>query len=226
MSVHDGHRARRKQQYRDFGLDVLADHEALELLLFYALPRVDANPVAHRLLQRFGSLDGVFSAPLHELRSVEGVGENAATLLSLILPLARRARTLSTRQPAILDSTRRAGDYFVELFFGMREERLYEACLDAKGKLLRCSVVAEGNVDAVSLNLRRIVELAFQSNASAVILSHNHPSGVALPSADDNKTTLLVWDALHKVGVDLIDHIIVADGDFVSLRDNGLLPSR
>ena len=226
MSVHDGHRARRKQQYRDFGLDVLAAHEALELLLFYALPRVDANPVAHRLLERFGSLEGVLCAPLQELERVEGVGASAATLVSLVLPLARRARTLSTRRPVILDSTQRAGDYFLDLFFGSTGERLYAACLDAKGKLLRCGVVADGGVDAVSLNLRRIVELAFQSSASAVILSHNHPSGVALPSEDDNRATLLAWDALHKVGVDLIDHIIVADGDFVSLRDNGLLPPR
>ena len=224
MAVHDGHRARKKQQFRAHGLDAFADHETLELLLFYAIPRVDTNPVAHRLIERFGSLDGVLSAPPEELEKVEGVGESAATLLSLILPLVRRSRMTASKQPVILGTTQAAGEYFVDLFFGMREERLYEACLDAKGKLLRCAKVADGSVDAVSVNIRVIVENALKCGASAVVLSHNHPSGVALPSEDDNATTLAVYDALRTVDIRLLDHIIVADDDFVSIRDNGLLP--
>ena len=224
MAVHDGHRARKKEQFRTHGLDAFADHEALELLLFYAIPRVDTNPVAHRLIERFGSLDGVLSAPPEELEKVEGVGESAATLLSLILPLVRRSRMTASKKPVILGTTQAAGEYFVDLFFGMREERLYEACLDAKGKLLRCAKVADGSVDAVSVNIRVIVENALKCGASAVVLSHNHPSGVALPSEDDNATTLAVFDALRTVDIRLLDHIIVADDDFVSIRDNGLLP--
>ena len=226
MAVHDGHRARKKEQFRTHGLDAFADHEALELLLFYAIPRVDTNPVAHRLIERFGSLDGVLSAPPEELEKVEGVGESAATLLSLILPLVRRSRMTAAKKPVILGTTQAAGEYFVDLFFGMREERLYEACLDAKGKLLRCAKVADGSVDAVSVNIRVIVENALKCGASAVVLSHNHPSGVALPSEDDNATTLAVYDALRTVDIRLLDHIIVADDDFVSIRDNGLLPPR
>jgi len=224
MAVHDGHRARKKEQFRTHGLDAFADHEALELLLFYAIPRVDTNPIAHRLIERFGSLDGVLSAPPEELEKVEGVGESAATLLSLILPLVRRSRMTAAKTPVIIGTTQDAGNYFVDLFFGMREERLYEACLDAKGKLLRCAKVADGSVDAVSVNIRVIVENALKCGASAVVLSHNHPSGVALPSADDNATTLAVYDALRTVDIRLLDHIIVADDDFVSIRDNGLLP--
>ena len=224
MAVHDGHRARKKEQFRAHGLDAFADHEALELLLFYAIPRVDTNPVAHRLIERFGSLDGVLSAPPEELEKVDGVGESAATLLSLILPLVRRSRMTASKKPVILGTTQAAGEYFVDLFFGMREERLYEACLDAKGKLLRCAKVADGSVDAVSVNIRVIVENALKCGASAVVLSHNHPSGVALPSEDDNATTLAVYDALRTVDIRLLDHIIVADDDFVSLRENGLLP--
>ena len=226
MAVHDGHRARKKQQFRDHGLDAFADHEALELLLFYAIPRVDTNPIAHRLIERFGSLDGVLAAPAEELERVEGVGGNAATLLSLIVPLVRRSRVSSGRRATILSSAEQIGAYFCDCFFGVRDERLYEACLDAKGKLLQCCKVADGSVDAVNLNMRVIVENALKCGASAVVLSHNHPSGVALPSPDDNTTTLLVYDALRTVGVELIDHIIVADDDFVSLRDNGLLPPR
>jgi len=223
MGVHDGHRARRKQHFREQGLDAFSDHEALELLLYYAMPRVDTNPLAHRLLARFTSLDALFSATAEELASVEGMGENAAALLALIYPLARRAQA-STNAPVILADTEAAGRYFLSLFRGMRDERVYMACLDAKAKLLRCVGVAEGGADAASISLRRVVEQAFICNACKVILAHNHPSGVALPSPDDNQATLLAWDALHKVGITLIDHIIVADGDFVSLKDNGLIP--
>lgn len=222
MSVHDGHRQRKKQQFREHGLEAFAEHEALELLLYYAIPRQDTNPIAHRLLEHFGSLEGVFSAPLTELQKVEGVGENAATLIRLLFPLCRRVRTAGTKHEIILNSHESIGAYFLELFLGERREVFYEACLDAKGKLLACYRVAEGNADQVTVNLRRIVENALNANASLVLLSHNHPSGVALPSREDNQTTLQIKQALDNIGVRLVDHIIVADGDFVCLRDNGL----
>ena len=174
MPVHEGHRSRKKEQFRAHGLDAFADHEVLELLLYYAVPRQDTNPIAHRLIEKFGSLDA----------------------------------------------------YFLDLFFGEREEKLYEACLDAKGRLLACHLVAEGDTESVQLNMRKIVENALKCGASSVLLAHNHPSGVALPSPADNATTLSVFDALRTVGVELADHIIVADDDFVSLRHNGLLPER
>ena len=224
MSIHDGHRKRKKEQFLRHGLDAFADHEALELLLYYAIPRSDTNPVAHRLMERFGSLEGVFSASPEELEKVEGVGKNAATLLSLLMPLWRRMKSGSGSGDTILNSAERSGTYFIDRFLGVKQEELHEACLDAKGKLLACCRVAEGSVDSVSVNVRRIVENALRFGASNVILSHNHPSGVALPSGEDERMTLAVWDALHAVGIELVDHIIVADGDFVSLRQNGLLP--
>ncbi len=223
---HKGHRARRKELFLTQGLDAFADHEVLELLLFFAIARQDTNPVAHRLLDRFGTLDAVLGAPAEELEAVEGVGKNAAVLLSLLLPVVRRTLISSRKNDVPLVSTEQMGLYFCTLFFGAREETFYEACLDAKGKLLRCYKVAEGTVDAVNINIRRIVENALCCHASAVALAHNHPSGVALPSNDDNTTTLMIHDALRTVGIELVDHIIVADNDFVSLRDNGLFSPR
>ena len=225
-SVHDGHRARRKGQFREHGLDVFTDHGALELLLFYAVPQGDVNPLAHRLVERFGSLEAVFSAPPEELQQVKGVGEHAATLLTLILPLARRIHMESGKSGIPLCDAKQLGRYFSGLFFGVRQEVFYEACLDAKGKLLRCCKLADGSVNDVHINIRCVVENALHCGASAVALAHNHPSGVAFPSPDDNTTTLMVYNALQTVGIELIDHIIVADDDFVSLRDNGLLPPR
>ena len=122
MSVHEGHRQRKKEQFREHGLDAFADHEALELLLYYAIPRQDTNPIAHRLIERFGSLEGVFSAPAYELQKVEGVGENAATLIRLLFPLCRRVRTSGGRHEVIFNTRENIGAYFIELFFGERRE--------------------------------------------------------------------------------------------------------
>ena len=237
MAVHEGHRSRKKEQFRAHGLDAFADHEVLELLLYYAVPRQDTNPIAHRLMEKFGSLDAVFAADRAALEEVEGIGENASTLISLMFPLMRRIRASSGAHETILSDTEQAGAYFLDLFLGEREEKLYEACLDAKGssdletldakgRLLACHLVAEGDTESVQLNMRKIVENALKCGASSVLLAHNHPSGVALPSPADNATTLSVFDALRTVGVELADHIIVADDDFVSLRHNGLLPER
>ncbi len=152
MPVHEGHRSRKKEQFRAHGLDAFADHEVLELLLYYAVPRQDTNPIAHRLMEKFGSLDAVFAADRAALEEVEGIGENASTLISLMFPLMRRIRASSGAHEAILSDTEQAGAYFLDLFLGEREEKLYEACLDAKGRLLACHLVAEGDTERVQLN--------------------------------------------------------------------------
>ena len=221
MPVHEGHRSRKKEQFRAHGLDAFADHEVLELLLYYAVPRQDTNPIAHRLMEKFGSLDAVFAADRAALEEVEGIGENASTLISLMFPLMRRIRASSGAHEAILSDTEQAGAYFLDLFLGEREEKLYEACLDAKGRLLACHLVAEGDTESVQLNMRKIVENALKCGASSVLLAHNHPSGVALPSADDVQTTQRIAQALHAVDIVLIDHIVVAEGDYISMVQSG-----
>ena len=225
MGLHDGHRQRCKRRYLAAGAEGMDDHQLLELLLFYAIPRCDTNETAHRLLKRFGSLQGVLYADPGELAAVEGIGESAAVLLRLTGDLSLRARKAALPEK-LLNSPGRAGAYFAELLLGQKRELLYEACLDGKGKLLSCRCITKGTVTSSPLQVRQVVENALYSGADSVLLAHNHPSGVALPSPADNATTLSVFDALRTVGVELADHIIVADDDFVSLRHNGLLPER
>lgn len=220
MGIHDGHRDKMRKRYLATGLEGFAEHEALELLLFYAIPRRDTNPLAHQLIDRYGSLDAVLSAPVEELQTVEGVGESAAVLLHLVLPLAERCRLLAEKA-VILNSSEKAGAYLLRRFSGKKYEEVYQLCLDAKGKLLVCKLLTEGSLNGAELNIRKLVGNALLADASAVILSHNHPSGVALPSSEDFTTTDQVRSALEQVGVRLADHIIVADGDFVSMRDSG-----
>ena len=219
MGIHKGHRERKKEQYMRWGLELLADHEVLELLLYYALPRVDTNPVAHRLLEKFGSLDLVFSASVQELMQVEGIGEHAAILLSLV-PQAYR-RSCIRGEDVILSSTKKAGEFFLGRYEGVKREVMYQVCLDMKYKVIRCVEVGKGSVSKADVSVREIVENAILYKAGAVMLAHNHPSGVALPSREDEIATLQIRDALSTIGVELLDHVIVADGDFVSLADNG-----
>lgn len=222
MGIHEGHRQRKKEQFLKNGLGSFADHEVLELLLYYAIPRRDTNELAHQLMERFGSLNGVLNAVPEELQKVSGIGENAATLLHLVPAVMCRAAE-KTPTERILNSVERSGSFFMDLLSGQRREALYQVCLDAKGKVLSYSQIASGTVDSVTLNVREIVENALHADASAVLLGHNHPSGIALPSAEDRSMTLQVRQALETMGIQLVDHIIVADGDFVSMAASGLL---
>lgn len=223
-SVHAGHRDRKKQQFLRHGLDAFADHEALELLLFYSIPQQDTNPLAHRLINRFGSLSAVLAAPPEELMQVKGVKASTAVLLSLVPQIYRRARMSLTESEEILDTAERQGRYFLELFTAQSSEVMYQLCLDAKGRKLNVYKVCEGDVGSVGLSVRTIVENALRCKAALVVLAHNHPSGVALPSAADKCATRQVWDALDPIGICLLDHIIVADDDFISMRQSGISP--
>jgi len=223
VGIHDGHREKMRRRFLAGGLDVFADHEALELLLYYAIPRRNVNPIAHALMERYGSLSAVLSAPVEDLKQVAGIGERTAILLKLSPALAGKARLTESGQEQAMTSSELAGQYLLERFAGEKNEVIYQLCLDRKGKLLVCKRLGEGGISSAALDVRRLVENAILSQASAVILAHNHPSGIALPSGDDYSATERAKAALATVGVALADHIIVADGDFVSMADSGYL---
>lgn len=223
MSVHEGHRQRMRRQLQTSGMDSLSDVQVLEVLLYYAIPRADTNPLAHRLLERFGSLSGVLEAAPDELVKVDGMGQAAAQLISLVLQLERRHFIDRNGPASILDTTTRCGQYLVPYFHGEQNEVVYLLCLDAKCKALCCVPVHRGSITAASISVRKIVQTALNQNAASVVIAHNHPSGYALPSQEDIDTTRTIQAALHGVGIVLADHIIVADDDFVSLADDGYL---
>ena len=227
MGIHDGHREKMRRRFLSGGLEQFADHEALELLLYYAIPRRDTNPIAHALIDRYGSLSAVLAAPVEDLQKVEGIGESAAILLKLVPRLCAKARLADAdRQELILNTASRAGAYLLELFYGEQNEVIYQLCLDRKGKLLACKKLGEGSIASAALDVRKLVENAILHSASSVVLAHNHPSGIASPSHEDYAATDRARNALETIGVALADHIIVADGDFVSLAESGYLEKR
>lgn len=222
MSVHDRHRERLRERFLKEGLDNFAEHQVLEMLLFYCLPRVDTNAIAHELIKRFGSLSSVLEASPKELQKVQGIGPNAACFLSFAAAFSRfyminRSNTAGKCLLTVESWSESLAPYFL----GKTNETVYLLCLDAKGKLLTCKLISEGSVNTAGVQIRKVVEAALNMNASFAVLAHNHPSGLAFPSGDDVETTKIVADALHSVDVGLLDHIIFADDDSVSLVQSG-----
>ena len=220
-SIHKGHRERLKTRFLEEGLDNFTDIQVLELLLFYAIPQKDTNPIAHALLNHFGSLAHVLEADVEELKKVPGISDHSATLLRMVTELSRYYQVNSLQQTEVLTTLDACGEYLVPHFVGRCNETVFLLCLDAKCKVLCCREVGEGSINSASISVRKIVETAINANATTVILAHNHPSGVALPSAEDIQTTRRVAAALNAVEVHLADHVIVADGDFVSMVQSG-----
>ncbi len=222
MGIHDHHRDRLRRRFAA-GSEGFEPHQLLELLLFYSVPRADTNPAAHALLDTFGGLREVLDAPLAELKKVPGIGENSALLIKLIQRMAVAYTEPDGQKALILHSSADAGAYLMPKFLGERDEVAYLLCLDAKGKLLGCSEVGRGGACSTELDFRRVVETALSRNAVGVILAHNHPSGVALPSHSDEMTTRNLLRTLRMMQITLMDHIIVSDRDWVSMADSGML---
>ena len=221
MSIHDGHRQRLKERFLQGGLDNFTDVQVLELVLFYCIPRKDTNPIAHALLDHFGSLSQVLEASVEELQKVPGIGENTAIYLTMLTQVGRYYLVDRSQREVILPTIDKCGAYLVPYFFGRSTETVFLLCLDAKCKVLCCREIGQGSVNSAGISVRKIVEVALGANATTVVLAHNHPSGLALPSAEDIQTTRRVAAALHAVEVHLADHIVVADGDYVSMVQSG-----
>ena len=217
MSIHEGHRQRLKDRFRTEGLDHFDEIHVLELLLFYCVSRKDTAPLAHSLLERFGSLPAVLNSTAEELEQVEGVGPSVSTFLTLITQVGRYYQIRQSDPGKILRSIDQCGNYLLPYFYGRQNETVYMLCMDAKCKVLCCKQVGEGSVNSANVPIRRIVEMALGAKASSVVLAHNHPSGLAIPSADDIATTQKVAKALETVEIILADHIVVAQNDYVSL---------
>ena len=226
MSIHDEHRQRMKERYERYGLDNFQEHEVLEMLLFYTIARKNTNPIAHRLIERFQSLDKVLSAPIQELEKVEGVGHTSALYLKTLNDLEKYRAIHREKGTVIVSSVLECGNYMLPYFKGSKVEKVFMLCLDAKGKVLCCREVSEGTVNATTISIRKIAEIALTEGATAVVLAHNHPTGLAVPSDKDIATTIQAEQALAAVDVGLIDHLIMDTNDFISMAESGAFRPR
>ena len=221
MGVHDGHRERMRQRFFRSGLDSFNEIEALEMLLFYAVPRRDTNVLAHELLARFGSLDEVFAATEQELSEVPGVGSTAAALIMLVPQLTRLSEVKRAERRTSVNTLRDVVDYLLPRFRYERDECVIVLCLNGQRQIVHTELMARGAVDAVPFDVRRIVEVALKRKAVYVVLAHNHPAGPADPSEEDDAATLQISRALSAVNITLFDHIITAGDSYMSYRESG-----
>lgn len=224
-ALHHGHRDRLRRRFVEEGLDTFEDHQVLELLLFHVIPRNDTNPIAHRLLRRFGSLAAVLEADPKDLTSVAGMGERSATFLALIPHVTRRYfLDRVARDRPRLNSTETVAEYLVPLMAGRAEEVFYVLCLDSHCRILYPALIGEGTVKEAHVHPRHVVEEALRHRAASVVLAHNHPGGTAKPSNADHRLTGLLVQALGAIGIPVLDHIIVAGEQCYSFSREGVLP--
>ena len=217
-----GHRNRVRERYLNTGLDAFRDYEALELLLFYAIPRKDTKSTAKNLISRFGSLPAVLDATLEELTEA-GLSPNAAILLKLVPDMNRYYAVKTDGAGQKVHSTSDAGRILCAMFRHEQTESVRLLCLNAGGKVLKLALLNEGDINAVHFSVRKIVETALSAKAVSVILAHNHPGGTLTPSREDLDATNSAKAALSTVGIQLLDHLIISGDGYCSLREEGYL---
>lgn len=223
-NLHAGHRERLRQRFLNEGLDHFDDHNILELLLFYCIPQKDTNELAHRLIEQFGSFSQVFLADYEALKAVKGMTANAAVLLKMIPPLfGRYLERMQAPEEEPLNSSEKIGNFLIPKFMGQTEESVYLLCFNNVCKLLKCEKISTGGLSQAAIDVRKLAETAFQCKAANVILAHNHPHGLARPSSQDVRVTSWLYSVLKPLGIELLDHFVVAGGNYVSMMEMGYL---
>ncbi len=220
---HAGHRERLRRRFDQEGLNGFAPHETLELLLTFALPRIDTNGLAHALIRRFGSLGAVLEASKAELTQVEGIGPHAATLLTMMVPIFRMYEQEKLKPRLSLGNYGELTAYCRTLFLGAGVEQFYVLCLDARLNLLTAVCLSQGTPSEVSVQPRQVVQELIRHNAIGAVICHNHPSGSVLPSGEDVRLTRELQHILESIGIRLYDHIIVSGGRHYSFHAHQLL---
>ncbi|NLB81669.1 MAG: DNA repair protein RadC [Clostridiaceae bacterium] len=215
-----GHRERIINKALKYGIESFQKHEVLELYLFTLIPRVDTNPIAHELIRVFGSFYNVCNAPVEELLKIKGIGRRTAQQLKLFPSVARAYLLSMYGDKKLFSSVDDIGRYCVDLFCGRINEAMYLLCLDTNKAIIKQVLVAEGTPSQVFIEPRQIIEHVTYSSTHSVILCHNHPGGTLLPSQQDIEATQRIKAALDTIGIELLDHIIVGKGSFISFYEH------
>lgn len=220
---HSGHRMRMRERFESDGASAFQDHELLEMLLFYALPQRNTNDLAHNLIDEFGSLAGVFDAPLSALENVKGIGKNAAVLIKFIPELySRYSLSKNLLNNYQLDTTEKMGKYFVSQFAPYKDREVaIVSCLDNQLRVKKTFVISEGNLKKTAIDIKKIISCAVNTNSTSIILAHNHPAGVAAPSGQDVEVMRTVANMLYKLDIKFLDSFIVAGDDYHSMATKG-----
>lgn len=219
-NLHEGHRQRVKQRFLKHGLDSFTDVQFLETLLFYAVPKKDTNETAHLLLNKFGSVRKVFAASYEDLIKVNGVGDNAASLIKFFQMGAKKYMELSfeDEDEVLVNNPEKLMDYCQGLFLGMKKEAVYVIALDADLAIINAEQLCSGETDKVWISFRTLADFVYRNSCTRIAIAHNHPGGIEMPSRYDMAATEEIAEFLDQIEVELVDHVIVGKGGALSLR--------
>ena len=205
------------------GPAALTDAELLALLLRTGLPGHDVFALSAQVLEEFKGYPGLLRAEAADLKRIKGLGPAKRAELVAVMEMARRALAAQLKNADLFDMPQKVKD-FLSLHLGEREQEVFAVMfLDGQHRLLAFEEMFHGSLTQTSVYPREVVRRALKHNAGAVILSHNHPSGVAEPSRADEFLTQTLKNALHLVDVRVLDHLVVGRGQVISFAERGLL---
>ncbi len=220
---HAGHRQRLKDKAREVGIEFWPTHEVLELILTYLIPQKDVNPLAHELLDTFGSLGGVLDIGYEQLIKVKGIGKESALFLSLLPDIFSKYSASKKLDSIFLSNPNQTVNYFRNNDFVKNKEVFYIFCLNANKKLLK-TIKFNGDFESfISLELTQLAQKVLFNRNRGIVIMHSHPNGNRMPTKTDIKATKKLLDAVGVWGIKLEDHIIVTEDDFYSFFNNGLV---
>lgn len=218
--LHDGHRNRMRDKFLKTGFENMEDHEILEMMLFYCIPRKDTNETAHILLNSLGTLVDVFEAPIDSLESY-GLSHNAAVYIKMITAFCRKYYVDKTKNKSFSLHEGNISERICPRFIGIGDrERLVILLVDTHGREIYSGVVSEGSLSDLSLEVKKIQELSLKYHAWGAMIAHNHPSGLPVPSKSDIEATRVLREKLKAINVQLLDHFIVCGHECVSMAMN------
>lgn len=220
-----GHRERLRRRFLLGGGRDMPDYELLGLLLTIAIPRRDVKPLAKELIRKFGSFAEVVNAPLEELMLVKGVKENTAAVLRIVRECSVRSSWQSLRgmdAPVISDFDAMV-DYCRSAMAYQTVEEFRIIFLNSKLYVIGEEIQQRGTVDQVAIHPREVIKSAMMHGASAMILVHNHPSGIVTPSKADMEITKRIKEAAEAVSIRLFDHLIISKSSVYSFHNQGFV---
>ena len=222
-NIHDGHRNRLRELALNNNFKNMPEHQILELLLSYVIPRKDTNPIAHNLIKEFGSFSAVIDADFSDLIKVEGIGSKTAHFLVSLKHFFYAYNAGKVNKKETILSTLDAVNFMKTILAGKTVEEFYVVCIDSVNKVKLCELINVGVSNKTNVDVRQVMEVVFKSKTTNVIVCHNHPTGNSRPSAADDKLTKALLTTLTLNGIALLDHIILSSEDYFSYNRSGIL---
>lgn len=220
-NLHVGHRERVKNNFIENGFNGFNEHQILELVLFYGYPRIDTNEIAHKLINRFGGLNGVLDANIEDLMKEGKLSKNCAVLLKLF-PHIIREYTKNESSERIFNTTQKITDHFEGIYKGETEEKVYISIFDEELRLKKTTLVTNGALAFVPIHIRNLISPILYHNSNHVAIAHNHPNSTSLPSDEDIFLTNSITNLLNTMGINLLDHVVIGTDGAYSMYKNGL----